>query len=171
MIPCAAHRPPHQKVRRKCVGKAQERCYCVNKSIRLQSARRSKRLPTHPPEGLQNPPWEVPKPPKIEVRAGPRSQNTPRPAVGPPRTPKKRLRCAQETPKRSQEAPRSAPKPAKRGPKGFRTSPKSRPKSPETHFQHNLCGKLCSKGSWSNFVTFFRVRAMLAMCKKPTKTS
>ena len=125
---CAAHRPPHQKVRRKCVGKAQERCYCVHKSIRamirLQSARRSKRLPKHTPEGLQNPPWDVPKPLKSRPRVTPGAKMHP---GGVP-----------DQPRDAQERPKIRPRGAQEDPRGVHLGAQKLPKSIKNRNKMNI---------------------------------
>ena len=95
----------------------------------------------------------------------------PRPAKRRPRASKKRPRGAPEAPRDAQERPKAGQVTPKRYPREPHTLPKWSMASPKMNFQHDLCGQLCSKGFWSDLVSFFGLRTKLAICKKPTKTS
>ena len=93
----------------------------------------------------------------------------PRPAKRRPRASKKRPRGAPEAPRDAQERPKAGQVTFKRYPREPHTLPKWSLASPKMNFQHDLCGQLCSKGFWSDLVSFFGLRTKLAICKKPTK--
>ena len=104
-----------------------KRGYCANKSMVQQQSSRTKCMPKHGPQGLQNPARHVPEPSKIEAWSAPGSQNVPkihpRPTKRRPRAPKKRPRCAQGAPKRGQKPPKSSLKLAKWRPRSAQHAP------------------------------------------------
>ena len=94
----------------------------------------------------------------------------PRPAKRRPRASKKRPRGAPEAPRDAQERPKAGQVTFKRYPREPHTLPKWSLASPKMNFQHDLCGQLCSKGFWSDLVSFFGLCTKLAICKKPRKS-
>ena len=108
------------------------------------------------PEFLQNSALHDPKPSKIEAQGGLGSQNVAkslhRAAKRRPRAPKRCQRGAQEAPKRGQEPPKSASR-----------------IDLATSLLHDLCGKLCSTRSRSDFVAFLGLCKKQAICKKRKK--
>ena len=83
----------------------------------------------------------------------------------------------QEGPKNRRREPKSRSRATKGQPSGGQEVAKmaqaaGKPSlaSPKRSFQHALCDQLCSKGFWSDLVSFFGLRTKFAICKKPAKT-
>ena len=78
-------------------------------------------------------------------------------------------RGAQEVPKSAQEAPKSSRRATKTRPGDAQTHPKSSPARPRTSFQRNLRVKCLSESVWTDFLSFFVLRATCAMCDPHNK--
>ena len=84
--------------------------------------------------------------------------------------PKSRPRSAQEGPRAAQGRPKAGQLTLKSRPKEAPTLLESIPASHETRFEQEFCGKLCSAGSRSDFMSFFGSCDKLAICKNLRKT-
>ena len=84
--------------------------------------------------------------------------------------PKRHPRSVQERPRGAPELPKAGAAAHKSDPRGARTRPKPSPKSPETSFEQEFCGKLHSAGSGNDFMTFFSSCEKLAICENLRKT-
>ena len=88
-----------------------------------------------------------------------------------PRASKRCLRSAQEAPKSVQETPKNAQEPSKRCLGGPQTLTKSSLGAPKTRFWHVLREKVHSKGSRSDFSSFFGWCGTRAKCLKRWKNN
>ena len=86
-----------------------------------------------------------------------------------PRASKRRPRSAQEAPKSVQETPKNAQEPSKRCLGGPQTLTKSSQGAPKTRFWHVLREKVHSKGTRSDFSSFFGWCGTRAKCLKHRK--
>ena len=86
-----------------------------------------------------------------------------------PRASKRCLRSAQEAPKSIQETPKNAQEPSKRCLGGPQTLTKSSLGAPKTRFWHVLREKVHSKGTRSDFSSFFGWCGTRAKCLKHRK--
>ena len=157
-IPCAVHRPPHQKVRRKSVGKCKSVVTALLKALYNEMYEKTMK------NTALGPPKPSPDAPRsLQNRAqAPLGQHLA--ARRHPRASKRCLRSAQEAPKSVQETPKNAQEPSKRCLGGPQTLTKSSLGAPKTRFWHVLREKVHSKGTRSDFSSFFGRCATRAMC-------
>ena len=144
------------------------------KALRNEVRGAEKGMPKHSPGAFQNLAQHVPDPSKIEAWGVPGNQNEPkkssRPAKSVQEVPKSRPRSAQEGPRAAQGRPKAGQLTLKSRPKEAPTLLESIPASHETRFEQEFCGKLCSAGSRSDFMSFFGSCDKLAICKNLRKT-
>ena len=149
----------------------------MNTRIWFQSARRSKThakicsrsLPKPSPASFQilqsrgsRNPWEE----KCIQEAAQGSQEAAKSAR---QLPKRHPRSVQERPRAGPELPEAGEVASKSDPREVRSPPKPSLTSPKTRMEQNFCGKLCSTRSRSDFISFFRLRDKLAICKNQRK--
>ena len=130
LIPCAAHRPPHQEKRKKSHSESKS-CYCIKESHQVTkrkeqqkaryntSPKYSQTLPGTPPETLKSRPGES-LGFKIHERGGPNQPSH-----------------AQERPSRSQEPAQGRPRGANNRPKAPQSRPRDSKKRPRP-FQNRV---------------------------------
>ena len=132
-----------------------------------------KGMPKHSPGAFQNIAQHVPDPSKksrlgtfLGTKMSPRSlqtgQERPRSAQEPS---KKRPRGTQGWPRAPKSRPTHAQESPKRGPNPSRIDPDE----PRDKVRAGFCGKLCSAGSGSDFMSFFGSCDKLAICKNLRK--
>ena len=144
----------------------------MKKSFWLRSARCSKmhaktcaqRLPKPSParpQTLENRSPGRPREPKFSCEAARTSRETPKSAH---QLPKRHPKSVQERSRAAPELPKAGEVAPKRNPRGGRTPPKSSPTNPKMRFEQEFCGKLCSRGAGTDFMSFFGLRGKLAIC-------
>ena len=143
-IPCAVHRPPHQKGRRKSASKCKSAVTASIKAI-CNEVRGT----------AENRPSQLQKPSKTEPGT---SQNLRKSTAGAPQDAKTGLRSAtdqqregQEGPRRAQETPKKCPTGARSCPRGPQSRPsdaQGRPKS----FQKRPPNEFLARSLWEAMV-------------------
>ena len=138
------------------------------KALRNEVRGAEKGMPKHSPGAFQNVAQQVPDLSKIEAWGVPGNQNEPkkssRPAKSAQEVPKSRPRSVQEGPRAGQGRPKAGQLTLKSRPKEVPTLLESIPASHETRFEQEFCGKLCSRGAGTDFMSFFGLRGKLAIC-------
>ena len=121
-IPCAVHRPPHQKGRRKSASKYKSVVTASIKTLCNEVRGAEESMQNMPSELTQNGGEIKPKSMRNRARACLRHHLAAKRCQS---TPKMRPRCVQEAPQRAQKPTQSGQEATKRGVGGTQTLPKS----------------------------------------------